>query len=90
MVELGQTGEVKRSGQWDTRTGKEESSAQDREKPHGEVEEGGLWLPAAAVPWLRQEDEKVKKKEGVIRTGRVMQACYHALSMALNPRQVVG
>ncbi|XP_005422984.2 growth/differentiation factor 6 [Geospiza fortis] len=42
--------------------------AQGRGKPHGEVEEGGLWLSAAAVPWIRQEDEKVKKKV-VIRTG---------------------
>lgn len=69
---MGQKGKVGRSGQWEVRTEKEESSAQGREKPHGEVEEGGLWLPAAAVPWFRQEDEKVKEKQVVIRTGGVM------------------
>lgn len=57
--------------------------------PHGEVEEGGLGLPAAAVPWFRQEDDKVKEKQ-VIGTDRVMQACHYALSMSVNPREVVG
>lgn len=89
MAELGQIGEVGRSGQWEIRTGKEEYSTQGREKPRGEVEEGGLWLPAAAVPWFRQEDEKVKEKQ-VIRTGRVMPAGHYALSTAMNPRQVAG
>lgn len=49
-----------------------------------------MWLPAAAVPWFRQEDEKVKEKQVVIKTGRVMQARYYALSMAVNSRQLAG
>lgn len=45
------------------------------------MEEGGLWLLVAVVPWFRQEDEKkVMKKQGGNKTDRVRQACYPALS----------
>lgn len=80
MAEMGQRGEVETSGEWEIRRGEEGSSAEGKGKQHGEVEEGVLWLPAAAaVPWFRQEDEEeVRKKQGRNRTGRVVQACYHA------------
>lgn len=72
------------------RTGKEEHSAQGREKPHGKCKRVVCGCLQAAVPWFRQEDEKVKEKQVVIKTGRVMQARYYALSMAVNSRQLAG
>lgn len=73
------------------RSEQERRNAQHRaEKSHmGKWKRVVCGCLAAAVPWFRQEDEKMKEKQG-IRTGRVMPACHYALSMAVNPRQVVG